>query len=265
MPLPVSLTGRTRCSCFSSLCSFCMEGREACIAIACALPYCGPGVQPVSVAGQCCPVCPTPQRPPHSMVLWCLVICLPVYLLVSHLPLLPLRAVACPDLSNLTTTCDLGCVSDEACEGSQICCSGGCSSVCVTPVLLTCPDASGKVGTCVESCSNSSQCQIGQLCCSNGCGHECFIADKLNCSVSLHHPLQKDGACQSFDCVVRCCWKRLMTLQDRFDHSSPPCCPTLFSRPTVGGMPCCAVQLWDSVHSRGRVLSAMPRGLQGGL
>lgn len=140
-------------------------------------------------------LCAPPLKGLHTVCsgVWSFV-CLPICL--QSPPLLPLRAVTCPDLSNLTTTCDLGCASDEACEGSQICCSGGCSSVCVEPVLLTCPDASGKVGTCIESCRNSSQCQIGQLCCSNGCGHECVIADDLNCSVSFHHPLDKDGPCQ---------------------------------------------------------------------
>lgn len=98
------------------------------------------------------------------------------------------RAVTCPDLSDVVTTCDVGCTSDDACEGNQICCPGGCSSLCVDPVRLTCPDVSGVAGACVESCRNSSQCDSGRLCCSNGCGRACVVADELNCSVSLQQP-----------------------------------------------------------------------------
>ena len=62
---------------FPAFCSSCSGGQAECYVIACAPPYCGPGVQPVSVPGQCCPECPPLSRPPHSM-LWCLVICLSV-------------------------------------------------------------------------------------------------------------------------------------------------------------------------------------------
>ena len=104
----------------------------------------------------------------------------------------PPHAVTCPNLNDVVTTCDVGCGSDDACEGSQICCPGGCSSLCVDPVRLTCPDVSGVAGVCVESCRNSSQCGSGQLCCSNGCGHVCVIGDELNCSVSTQQWLQRE-------------------------------------------------------------------------
>jgi hypothetical protein len=101
---------------------------------------------------------------------------------------IPQHALTCPYMARASATCIpvAGCSLDEDCQAGQMCCSNGCTRVCVVPdsipyysVPLECPAPTVPdfVSTCDISCTDNSACGNNQLCCQNGgCGRHCTAA-----------------------------------------------------------------------------------------
>ena len=54
----------------------------------------------------------------------------------------------CPDVTNLSGTCDERCSSDDECSDGQLCCSNGCGHACMDTVL-DCSVSNGCVAACI--------------------------------------------------------------------------------------------------------------------